>query len=275
MTLEHSLPTDKRDEMSDTGVNPMPIFHSMREEWLVEGEPSPFNYIHKLLNYGYVLGKDYKTRSRIRWSVDGKRLYFDGRGLEIKKWKKFVHELLGMAEEMMSKHLLFQEDGQIPETDLNAIIDNPDKSDAGYYFVLEEGDAFKKGRQRMIERLRGSEKWSDMIDDLGDKFAWIQAEVDNYLRWDEKFRELLCILIILTCGQTGRGTEMTSSSYMNTMDGDRSVLIEDGQMMFLTEYHKSLAMMDEVKVKTTLVILTIDHSQISSTQSESTDGHLS
>ena len=115
--LEHALPSSRRDDMSASSIDPMPTFHRMREEWLVEGAPSPFNYIHKLLNYGYAIGKDVKTRSRIRWSVDGKRLYFDGRGFKINKWKKFVHELLGMAEEMMSKHLLFQEDGHIPETD--------------------------------------------------------------------------------------------------------------------------------------------------------------
>ena len=248
MTLEDTLPSNNRDEMSSEGINPMPIFHRVREEWLVEGEPSPFNYIHKLLNYGYVIGKDIKTRSRIRWSVDGKRLYFDGRGFEIKKWKKFVHELVDMAEEMMSKHLLFQEDGRIPETDLNAIIDNPDKRDTGYYFVMEEEDAFSKARMRMMERLQESEKWSEMVDDLGDGLTFIQAEVDNYLQWDEKFRELLCILIILTCGQTGRGTEMTSLLYANTMEMDRSILIEDGQVMLVTEYHKSMAMMDDVKV---------------------------
>ena len=148
----------------------------------------------------------------------------------------------------MSKHLLFQEDGYIPETDLNAITDNPDKSDAGYYFAMEEGDAFSKGRKRMLERLQQSEKWSDMIDDQGDQLTFIQAEVDNYLQWDEKFRELLCILNILTCGQTGRGPEMLSLLFMNTMEMDRSILTEDGQMMFITEYHKGLAMMDDVKV---------------------------
>ena len=42
---------------------------------------------------------------------------------------------------------------------------------------------------------------------------------------------------------------MTSLRYINTMEGDRSMYIEDGQMMFITEYHKSIALMDEVKCK--------------------------
>lgn len=43
---------------------------------------------------------------------------------------------------------------------------------------------------------------------------------------------------------------MTSLRWWNTMDGDRSIYIEDGQMMFVTEYHKSMALMDDQKVHT-------------------------
>ena len=41
---------------------------------------------------------------------------------------------------------------------------------------------------------------------------------------------------------------MTSLRYINTMEGDRSIYIEDGQLMFITEYHKSMALIDKVKV---------------------------
>jgi hypothetical protein len=54
--------------------------------------------------------------------------------------------------------------------------------------------------------------------------------------------------MMFTCGLSGRGTEMTSLRWMNTMDGDRSIYIEDQQLMFVTEYHKSMALMDDQKV---------------------------
>ena len=65
---------------------------------------------------------------------------------------------------------------------------------------------------------------------------------------ETKFRELLTILMMITCGLSDRGTEMTSLPYVNTIEGDRSIYVEDGQIMFITEYHKSMALMDEVKV---------------------------
>jgi len=63
------------------------------------------------------------------------------------------------------------------------------------------------------------------------------------------------VIMTLTCGQFGRGTEITSLLYMNTMDTNRNILIEDGQVMFVTEYHKSLAVMDDVKACSIYLVL--------------------
>ena len=65
---------------------------------------------------------------------------------------------------------------------------------------------------------------------------------------ETKFRELLTILMMITCGLSDRGTEMTSLPYVNTIEGDRSIYVEDGQIMFITEYHKSMALIDKDKV---------------------------
>ena len=59
-----------------------------------------------------------------------------------------------------------------------------------------------------------------------------------------------------TLGLSGRGTEMTSLRYINTMEGDRSIYVEDGQLMFITEYHKSMALMEEVKVHQEINLVT-------------------
>ena len=249
MILENALPLEKRDNMSEQEANPMRVFRAIRNEWLVEGEPSPFNYIHKLLNYGYMIGKDVKTRTRVRWSADEKRMYFDGRGLDIRRWKKFVRDLVDMAEEMLRKRLLFE--SNIPMVDLN-ITDNPDKSNTGHYFLLDENDAFTKRREGMLRRLQQSGKWEDMIENKGDELQFLRSGIDEYRMWDEKFRELLCVLCILTCGKSGRGTEMTSLLYMNTMQSDRNILLEDGQFMLIGEYHKSMAIMDVIKVNVIL-----------------------
>src|SRR5437667_2093599 len=100
----------------------------------------------------------------------------------------------------------------------------------------------------MIGNLRKSSWIEKIVAVQGDGIEYLKAGMDKYEADDDKFRELLAIIMMITCGLSGRGTEMTSLRYINTMEGDRSIYIEDGQMMFITEYHKSMALMDEVKV---------------------------
>ena len=56
---------------------------------------------------------------------------------------------------------------------------------------------------------------------------------------------------------------------MNTMNSLRHVLVEDGQVMIVREYHKSQGLMDDVKVSISLILLlTGGHSEVPSTQTE-------
>jgi hypothetical protein len=208
---------------------------------------TPFGYIHRMLNYGIAASRNVTTRSRIRWSADDRTMYFDGRSLVLRQMVEFIHELLDVTEEIVAKRLLFQEDGTIPESDLN-IIDDPSNHESGYYFSVQKSEAWKKARIRMIQRIRAGKLDGDFFEMDGDTMSISQASKDSYIKWDVKVRELLAILMMFTCGLSGRGTEMTSLRWMNTMDGDRNIYIEDGQIMFITEYHKSMALMDDQKV---------------------------
>ena len=257
--LDSALPKDIRDEINESSPeNPVQMFRKVRDQWLVDGEGiilsvisnnsgTPFGYIHRLLNYGMIAKKNMTTRSRIRWSADKSTLYFDGRALKMNEWKEFANELISSAEEILSHRLLFLEDGSLPEVDLN-VVDDPSNHEGGHYFVLDEADAWKKGWRAVIKNLRKSEHLEKVVEVHGDEIEFLKAGVDEYEADDTKFRELLAIIMMITCGLSGRGSEMTSLQYINTMEGDRSIYIEDGQMMFITEYHKSMALTDEVKV---------------------------
>lgn len=256
--LEHALPTEMRDEFTDsTSVTPVMQFRQVRK-WLIDGggrsrelgmltADTPFGRIHRTLNYGIAANRDSTARSRIRWSADNKTLYFDGRALKLKELVAFIHELLNVAEGIMGKDLLFQQDGDMPEFDLE-VTDNPSKHDAGYYFALRESDAWNKARVKMVQRIQKAQLMGEWFENMGDRMDISEVAQNNYSQKDEQLREILAVLMMFTCGLSGRGTEMTSLRWMNTMDGDRSIYIEDKQLMFVTEYHKSMALMDNQKV---------------------------
>jgi hypothetical protein len=159
----------------------------------------------------------------------------------------FVEELLDSAEELMAIQLLFNVGKSIPEFDLGRM-DDPSNHNAGHYFLFDETDGTRNACRRMMTRLQGSEQWGKMIKVHGDGLNFDQSAVDEYVKYDMAFRELLALLVMFTCGLSGRGTEMTSLRYMNTMDGDRMIYLEDGQFMIITEYHKSMALMEDLKV---------------------------
>src|SRR5579862_7215659 len=88
-----------------------------------------------------------------------------------------------------------------------------------------------------------------MFDYLDDAIEFSDQAKDKYNKYDEQFHGILALLMMFMCGLSGRGTEMTSLCWQNTMNGDRSIYIEDGQIMFITEYHKSMALIDDQKIR--------------------------
>lgn len=149
---------------------------------------------------------------------------------------------------MLAKRLLFRRDGSLPSVDLYSYRDNPRNRQAGHYFAVDKSDAVKQAQSRMMKALRNSSKWGTMMENSGDDLSFNPAVVKSYEEWDVRFRRILLLLLLFTCGLSGRGREMTSLKYMNTIVGDRGLLLQGGQFMAITEYHKSLAIMDATKV---------------------------
>ena len=150
---------------------------------------------------------------------------------------------------MLAKRLLFRHDGTLPSFDLYSYRDNPRNRQAGHYFALDSSNAVKKAQARMMKALRNSSKWRKMMENSGDDLSFNPAVVKSYEESDVSFRRILLALLSLTCGLSGRGTEMTSLKYMNTVVGDRGVLLKGGHFVAITEYHKSQAIMDALKVR--------------------------
>jgi hypothetical protein len=151
-------------------------------------------------------------------------MYFDGRALEIKRWKKFVQDLVEDAEELLNDKLLFQSGRYIDAINLHEYVDNPNLSDAGHYFALDKEDALNEGRRRVMGNLRKSKKWDKMVVVEGDGISFDAAGVDEYESEVNKFLEYVLLLMNMTCGQSGRGTEMKGLVYKNMMEGNRNIL---------------------------------------------------
>jgi hypothetical protein len=57
IVLEIALPT----ELRDTIEQPFEDFRKFRDRWLVDDEGNPFSFIHKLLQYGLTVSRDWNA----------------------------------------------------------------------------------------------------------------------------------------------------------------------------------------------------------------------
>ena len=246
--LEHALPSDQRDNLMKYSPTPLERFRSIHDPYLIEEREYPFNYIHKLLNYGMEASRNSVTRSRIRWSADDENLFWDGERLNMIEWKAFILRLIDTTEDMCAKELLFRPDGTLPQVNLYSLKDNPNRKEAGHYFAMQQPMILDNGRRYVLHQLKRHNKRAEMFQVAESGLKFFKAGVDYYETMLKKFKIFLLLIMMLTCGQTGRGTELTSLLFMNTINSERSVYIEDGQIMFITSYHKSMIIMDYLKV---------------------------
>jgi len=115
-----------------------------------------------------------------------------------------------------------------------------------YWFADHIRGHSKTSRDTIIKNL--GEQIREMITIEDGQWKWNPVAVNNYKRSHEKFSEYLSIGFNTLGGLAGRGPEMLSILYRNTPETDRHVMIQDGQLMTVTGYHKSQNVMDCLKV---------------------------
>jgi hypothetical protein len=248
--LEYCLPQNERDNFRvSLDDNPHIRLNKFRDQWLVENEPSPFNYLHKLLNYGIYAAKDATGADKIRISPDKRLLHYGTQTLDIQAWKDFQRDILRRAESILSRQLLFRQSDKVEVINPYSF-DRDDQGipDVDHYFAENIPNFRTNGRSLIINNLRLTGKWDDMVTVNSGEIEWNRRNVEQYHHDRELFLELILLSMNFTCGETGRGQEILSIQYKNSIDKDRNVLLDDGQIQIATEYHKSQAITDDLKV---------------------------
>jgi len=245
--LEDSLPMRSRGHYRHgSGETPLESFRREHSKWLVDGGGTPYSWVHKLMNYGMTIAKDAKGEDRVRFSADRKYCYFDGHGFKVEEWKSMVKDIVRRLEKHLSRELLFRQKDTIDPMNPYSFVDHEFVHEVGHYFAYLLPDHRHAARKSVLESLsESSQDWDKMVRTDG---TFEPDGVATYRKSVIEFLELLLLAINWTCGQTGRGTEMVSLLYRNKMSADRNIFVQDGQIMVGTDYHKSQAVMDDVKV---------------------------
>ena len=95
--------------------------HELHQKHLCKGSFSPTASILSQLAMGKYFNKLHKSPPNIHWSEDEQTIFYDGRGVELRKIRSMCHTLIKELQKAMQE-LTFQ--GDVPSIDLSDIVDS-------------------------------------------------------------------------------------------------------------------------------------------------------
>jgi superfamily II DNA helicase RecQ len=237
---EWAIPTKERVEMEDLGER----FAQVRNTWLCKATYSPMGYVLSLLLYGRKIAQETGSRLMVSWSKQAELMYFMGKPIPMDDIRSMVAEMTADAEDLLWDSLMFKEGEDVRFTiPLADIEDDLTQTQRGKSFIHSNGLAGKEAE--MLEDLVNGRRKREFLDKNG---QWKWAGIRKYLKLVKKFEELLLLLAHFTGGQPSRGEEITGLRLVNGINRDRNVFVIDGEVVLVTQYHKSLAHFDSPKV---------------------------
>ena len=81
-----------------------------------------------------------------------------------------------------------------------------------------------------------------------EELVFLTVDINEYIKYNTEFREFIILTINWINTLTRREIEILSLLFKNKMAAGRNLIVLNGQFMILTEYHKSQAIMDDIKV---------------------------
>lgn len=241
--VEALLPAAGRDEQ---GIEEREAFLLKRRQFLADGSYSPMSEMLSLLAYGKHVALNAGNSGNAYWSKDKKIFYLHGKPILISQFKRMAQDMVTEVEDMLWQELLWvPEKGDRFRTRLDLIRDDVTFTRRGMSFVTHGDNNLDKGLQWVLNRMLQRREGRLMRDNAGE---WDTRRVRQYLRQVRRFLELLLVAVHMTSGQPGRGTEVTTMRFRNSVLQDRNVFVVDGQVMTVVRYHKSQSQWDKPKV---------------------------
>ena len=241
LAVEIILPSAERDQQ---GHEDDKKFRKMRDKYLADGSFSVMSKMLSLLAYGKNLALNHGNAGSVLWSKDGKVMSIQGKSIVIARFRKIVHEIVGEAEDLLWRNLLWSRDAQRFEVPLGELEDNVTWTKRGMSFLNDPQNKLEDKREWVLKRALSHNAGRKMCVDGG----WAMRQVRAYLREVDKFRELLLFCVHLTGGQPARGTEITTVRFKNGFLQDRNIFAIHGHIAIVTRYHKSQSQYDKPKV---------------------------
>lgn len=247
LLAEYAIPTAQRPGMEDLERR----FARVRDAWLCKATYSPMGYTLSLLLYSRKIAKETGSRLMVSWSKQGDLMYFMGKPILMDAIRAMIDEMITDAETLLWTELMFKEEEKKGNGDdvrftipLADVEDDLTQTQRGQSFVHTNSSLAGKEGEMLEDLVRGKRR-REFLDKDG---RWNWEGIRGYLKSVDRFKELFMLSAHMGGGAPARGDELGGLRWVNGINRDRGVFIIDGEMVTVTQYHKSLAHFDSPKV---------------------------
>jgi hypothetical protein len=237
--VEKLLPAAGRDEQGDDDRD---RFLDMRKKYLADGSYSPMSEMISLLAYSKHAALNEGNAGNAYWSADKKIFYLHGRPIVVESFRKMAQS---METEQFWQLCWVDMVADRFTIDLAQISDDVTFTTRGESFVTNPANRLSNGLAWMLRQARSEEGGMQLQTADG---RWRGRSVRQYLRWVDRFRELLVGCVHIEQGQPGRGSEILTIRHRNELLQDCNIFIVDGAVVTVVRYHKSQSQWDKPKV---------------------------
>ena len=225
---------------------------------------TPINCMLRLRTLARTEGIKHNTAGIVAWNRD--RLLTNKQSFTLNNLQSIIKGLCETARMQLLKDVLLLDLDErdsvrpgttpLPELSMDRLLDTPAELAVGWSFLKHPSNGLEGWSDRLYDRVRTEaplrERFMSGVDNTQQpaRVLWRDSAVSEYMRKVRQFKESLFVLVHLSGGGPGRGTEITSVQCENSADGVgyRGVFIEGGLVSFTTNYYKGYSYKKRVRV---------------------------
>ncbi|TKA60225.1 hypothetical protein B0A55_13169, partial [Friedmanniomyces simplex] len=222
----------------------------MVRRFMARGTASPMQWLLDLRTYGLKIHYNTTAIGHVDWRDKYTLGYRDIR-FTMDQLRGMVHQLIHDTRQALLEDILFVSKAEeVPVIPWHKLYDDPSNRSMGWSWIQDQRTQLPTdGQEWLYERIQSREDLQDRFVRSDSEGGYHRKRVRGFMRQVARFRGLMLVLMHITGGQPARGPEILSCRHRNTAAGShRNVFIEDGQVVFVTKYHKGVQISGDMKI---------------------------
>lgn len=243
IVLAQVLADTQDDREADIGARIMEI----RDQWLLNDTDGPVAELLENRLLGFHIGRNEVPPAQLRWHVDGETLVWTDIIFHLSDLHNIVFRGMAEAQQILKEELCLSSDStpadEIPNINLNLLVDNWDATSAGQSFLTDTRNAshIDPLRRWLITRVTQTPELFNTFFSRNTQDDWMVTanSAQQYENAVFRFLQAIMVPVFLGSGQQGRRTEFIGLRWKNSILTTRDLFLHDGQMLFILSYHKT------------------------------------